>query len=251
MCWGYHRIITRILTPASPLSPFPAARPLPPQAPVTTHKLYNDVKNYKDIDHFETPYVVKFHRQARGEGGHGRRVVAMRRGDTVSGGGAGRLPIREGGGTRPGGGGAEGGIRSAGHDKLSPLMPPTHSLVHSLLTFFTSLPPPYTPPPPIRGTTCLPHLSSFPPLPSPPPSGTIFWPRRSLSSRLSTPTGRTPLTTRGTPACCTSGTLRPGQQLCTGEGGGGTPACCTSGTLRPGRQLCTGDVCVGGGGTPA
>eukprot|EP00798_Chlamydomonas_sp_ICE-L_P014068 gene14068-20013_t len=31
-------------------------------APVTTHKLYNDVKAYKDIDHFETPYVVKFHK---------------------------------------------------------------------------------------------------------------------------------------------------------------------------------------------
>lgn len=31
-------------------------------APVTTHKLYNDVKNYKDLEHFETPYVVKLHR---------------------------------------------------------------------------------------------------------------------------------------------------------------------------------------------
>ena len=29
---------------------------------MTTHKLYNDVKNYKDLDHFETPYVVKFFR---------------------------------------------------------------------------------------------------------------------------------------------------------------------------------------------
>ena len=29
---------------------------------MTSHKLYNDVKNYKDLDHFETPYVVKFHK---------------------------------------------------------------------------------------------------------------------------------------------------------------------------------------------
>ena len=29
---------------------------------MTTHKLYNDVKNYKDLEHFETPFVVKFHR---------------------------------------------------------------------------------------------------------------------------------------------------------------------------------------------
>ena len=31
-------------------------------APVTSHKLYNDVKAYKDLEHFETPYVVKFHK---------------------------------------------------------------------------------------------------------------------------------------------------------------------------------------------
>jgi protein arginine N-methyltransferase 5 len=31
-------------------------------APVTSHKLYNTVKDYKDLEHFETPYVVKFHR---------------------------------------------------------------------------------------------------------------------------------------------------------------------------------------------
>eukprot|EP00931_Biecheleriopsis_adriatica_P047067 TRINITY_DN27105_c0_g1_i1.p1 TRINITY_DN27105_c0_g1~~TRINITY_DN27105_c0_g1_i1.p1 ORF type:complete len:612 (+),score=103.58 TRINITY_DN27105_c0_g1_i1:109-1944(+) len=29
--------------------------------PVTTHKLWNDVKNYSDLAHFETAYVVKFH----------------------------------------------------------------------------------------------------------------------------------------------------------------------------------------------
>mmetsp|Transcript_10725 Transcript_10725/g.25357 ORF Transcript_10725/g.25357 Transcript_10725/m.25357 type:complete len:608 (+) Transcript_10725:44-1867(+) len=29
--------------------------------PVTTHKLWNDVKNYNDLAHFETAYVVKFH----------------------------------------------------------------------------------------------------------------------------------------------------------------------------------------------
>jgi hypothetical protein len=33
-------------------------------APVTTTKLYDAVKAYKDLEHFETPYVVKLHRQA-------------------------------------------------------------------------------------------------------------------------------------------------------------------------------------------
>ncbi|PNW85217.1 hypothetical protein CHLRE_03g176550v5 [Chlamydomonas reinhardtii] len=31
-------------------------------APVTTHKLHHDVKAYKDLEHFETPYVVRLHR---------------------------------------------------------------------------------------------------------------------------------------------------------------------------------------------
>lgn len=31
-------------------------------APVTTTKLHDAVKAYKDLEHFETPYVVKFHR---------------------------------------------------------------------------------------------------------------------------------------------------------------------------------------------
>ncbi|KAJ3698660.1 hypothetical protein LUZ61_002365 [Rhynchospora tenuis] len=33
--------------------------------PITASKLYNDVKTYKDIAHFETAYVVKLHRVAR------------------------------------------------------------------------------------------------------------------------------------------------------------------------------------------
>ncbi|XP_058222514.1 protein arginine N-methyltransferase 1.5 [Rhododendron vialii] len=33
--------------------------------PVTTSKLYNDVKSHKDLVHFETAYVVKLHRVAR------------------------------------------------------------------------------------------------------------------------------------------------------------------------------------------
>ncbi|XP_052211618.1 protein arginine N-methyltransferase 1.5 isoform X2 [Diospyros lotus] len=33
--------------------------------PVTTSKLYNDVKSYKDLVHFETAYVVKLHHVAR------------------------------------------------------------------------------------------------------------------------------------------------------------------------------------------
>jgi protein arginine N-methyltransferase 5 len=31
-------------------------------APVTSSKLWNDVRAYKDLKHLETPYVVKFHR---------------------------------------------------------------------------------------------------------------------------------------------------------------------------------------------
>jgi hypothetical protein len=31
-------------------------------APVTTSKLWDAVRNYKDLEHCETPYVVKFHR---------------------------------------------------------------------------------------------------------------------------------------------------------------------------------------------
>lgn len=31
-------------------------------APCTTHKLHNDVKAYKDLEHLETPYVVRLHR---------------------------------------------------------------------------------------------------------------------------------------------------------------------------------------------
>lgn len=31
-------------------------------APVTTHKLWTDVKAYKDREHFETPFVAKLHR---------------------------------------------------------------------------------------------------------------------------------------------------------------------------------------------
>ncbi len=30
--------------------------------PVTSTKLYDSVKAYKDMEHFETPYVVKLHR---------------------------------------------------------------------------------------------------------------------------------------------------------------------------------------------
>lgn len=30
--------------------------------PVSCHKLWNDVKAYNDREHFETPYVAKFHR---------------------------------------------------------------------------------------------------------------------------------------------------------------------------------------------
>lgn len=33
--------------------------------PVTTSKLYNDIKSHKDVVHFETAYVVKLHRVAR------------------------------------------------------------------------------------------------------------------------------------------------------------------------------------------
>jgi protein arginine N-methyltransferase 5 len=33
--------------------------------PITASKLYNDVKSHKDLVHFETPYVVKFHNIAR------------------------------------------------------------------------------------------------------------------------------------------------------------------------------------------
>lgn len=33
-----------------------------PQTPITTNKLYSDVKAYGDLQHFETPYVVKFHK---------------------------------------------------------------------------------------------------------------------------------------------------------------------------------------------
>ncbi|WMV40396.1 hypothetical protein MTR67_033781 [Solanum verrucosum] len=33
--------------------------------PVTASKLYNDIKSHKDLVHFETAYVVKFHRVAR------------------------------------------------------------------------------------------------------------------------------------------------------------------------------------------
>ncbi|KAG2500070.1 hypothetical protein HYH03_002347 [Edaphochlamys debaryana] len=31
-------------------------------APATSHKLHHDVKSYKDLEHFETPYVVRLHR---------------------------------------------------------------------------------------------------------------------------------------------------------------------------------------------
>jgi protein arginine N-methyltransferase 5 len=30
--------------------------------PVTTYRLWSDVRAYKDLEHYETPYVVKFHR---------------------------------------------------------------------------------------------------------------------------------------------------------------------------------------------
>ena len=54
----FHPFLTRPLPLSCAFHTFHTSH----QAPVTTHKLYNDVKNYKDLDHFETPYVVKFHR---------------------------------------------------------------------------------------------------------------------------------------------------------------------------------------------
>jgi hypothetical protein len=33
-------------------------------SPITSSKLWNDVRAYKDLKHFETPYVVKFHKCA-------------------------------------------------------------------------------------------------------------------------------------------------------------------------------------------
>lgn len=39
--------------------------PLPPPTQVTAHKLWTDVRAYKDREHFETPYVAKFHRCVR------------------------------------------------------------------------------------------------------------------------------------------------------------------------------------------
>ena len=60
------------LNPAPPLPPFScplalATRPRPQSytsflAPVTTHKLYHEVRNFKDLEHFETPYVVRLYR---------------------------------------------------------------------------------------------------------------------------------------------------------------------------------------------
>lgn len=40
-------------------------------APVTTSKLYDAVKGYKDLEHYETPYVVKFHRWVNRQAGAG------------------------------------------------------------------------------------------------------------------------------------------------------------------------------------
>ncbi|XP_073305447.1 protein arginine N-methyltransferase 5-like isoform X2 [Primulina huaijiensis] len=49
--------------------------------PVTASKLYNDIKSHKDLSHFETAYVVKFHRVARLAQTHSCKKREARRGD--------------------------------------------------------------------------------------------------------------------------------------------------------------------------
>ncbi len=55
------------LHPTPPLFATPGGVSIPQSytsfmAPVSTPKLHNDVKAYKDLEHMETPFVVRFHR---------------------------------------------------------------------------------------------------------------------------------------------------------------------------------------------